>query len=294
MILKTLIKRNIKLFFKDKGLFFTSMITPVILLVLYMTFLSNVYTDSYESVLAGVEIPSRLMGGLVGGQLISSVLAVCSVTVAFCSNMLMVQDKVHGQKTDLCMSGIAPHTLAFSYYVSTVISTLMVCYFAAAVGFCYLGAVGWYLGVTDVLLILLDVFMLVLFGTAISSIINMFLTTQSQISAVGSIVSSGYGFLSGAYMPISQFGEGLRNVLSFFPGTYGTALLRNHMLAPVFDEMKQYSLTDEQFDIFYEIVDMKIYVFDNRIPLGTMAAVLCVSILALIGVYVLLNKIKRT
>ena len=41
-----LIKRNIKLFFKDKGMFFTSLITPAILLVLYVTFLGNVYTPS--------------------------------------------------------------------------------------------------------------------------------------------------------------------------------------------------------------------------------------------------------
>ena len=43
----TLIKRNIKLFFKDKGMFLTSLITPVILLVLYTTFLGNVYRDSF-------------------------------------------------------------------------------------------------------------------------------------------------------------------------------------------------------------------------------------------------------
>ena len=44
-----LIKRNIKLFFKDKGMFFTSLITPAILLVLYVTFLGNVYRDSFTS-----------------------------------------------------------------------------------------------------------------------------------------------------------------------------------------------------------------------------------------------------
>ena len=33
--LGALIRRNCKLFFKDKGMFFTSLITPVILLVLY-------------------------------------------------------------------------------------------------------------------------------------------------------------------------------------------------------------------------------------------------------------------
>ena len=47
--LGNLIKRNSKLFFKDKGMFFTSLITPVILLVLYATFLAKVYRDSFAS-----------------------------------------------------------------------------------------------------------------------------------------------------------------------------------------------------------------------------------------------------
>ena len=45
--LSILIKRNVKLFFKDKGMFLTSLITPLILLVLYATFLGNVYKNSF-------------------------------------------------------------------------------------------------------------------------------------------------------------------------------------------------------------------------------------------------------
>lgn len=41
--------RNMKLFFKDKGMFFTSLITPLILLVLFFTFLGNVYRDTFLS-----------------------------------------------------------------------------------------------------------------------------------------------------------------------------------------------------------------------------------------------------
>ena len=41
------LKRNIKLFFKDKGVFFTSLITPLILLLLYVTFLGNVFKDTF-------------------------------------------------------------------------------------------------------------------------------------------------------------------------------------------------------------------------------------------------------
>ena len=42
-----LTKRNIKVFFKDKGMFFTSLITPLILLVLYSTsaFMSDTKID---------------------------------------------------------------------------------------------------------------------------------------------------------------------------------------------------------------------------------------------------------
>ena len=49
--LGALVRRNTKLYFKDKGMFFTSLITPLILLVLYSTFLGNVYEDSFRSAL---------------------------------------------------------------------------------------------------------------------------------------------------------------------------------------------------------------------------------------------------
>ena len=100
--LTVLTKRNVKLFFKDKGMFFTSLITPAILLVLYATFLANVYKESFAAALpTGIKLADKLMGGCVGAQLISSILAVSCVTVSFCSNMLMVQDKANGSIKDL-------------------------------------------------------------------------------------------------------------------------------------------------------------------------------------------------
>ena len=90
-IFRELTRRNIILFFKDKGMFFTSLITPAILLVLYATFLGNVFKDSFMAVLPeGLKLSDEILNGLVGGQLMSSILAVSCVTVAFCSNMLMV------------------------------------------------------------------------------------------------------------------------------------------------------------------------------------------------------------
>lgn len=46
----------------------------------------------------------------------------------------------------------------------------------------------------DVFWVLLDEILLVLFGSTLSSIVSFPLTTQGQLSAVGTIVSAGYGF----------------------------------------------------------------------------------------------------
>lgn len=293
--LHALIERNIKLFFKDKGLFFSALITPLILLVLYATFLGNTYRSSFLSALPeGFTVSDDLINGLVGGQLISSLLAACCVTVAFCSNMLMVQDKVSGARRDLTVTPVRRSVLALGYYIATAVSTLIIFLITACAGFLYLAKVGWYLSATDILLIFADVFLLVLFGTALSSIINVFLTTQGQISAVGTIVSAGYGFLCGAYMPISNFSDGLQKVLSFLPGTYGTSLLRNHAMRGVFAEMAESGFPKEVIEGIRDSLDCNLYFFDSAVETSTMYCILGGAAVAVIAVYVLICRWKRT
>lgn len=288
--LGALTRRNCKLFFRDKGMFFSAMITPAILLVLYVTFLGNVYRDSFSMGIAGLaSVPEQLIDAAVGGELVSSLLAVCCVTVAFCSNMLMVQDKVTGARRDLTITPVRKPVLALSYYLATVISTLIVCLVAAGLCFAYLAKVGWYLSMADVAYLLLDTALLVLFGTALSSIINLFLSSQGQISAVGTIVSAGYGFLCGAYMPISQFGEGLQKALSFLPGTYGTSLLRNHALRGVFAGMTDCGFPAEVVEQIRDSIDCNLYFFGERVQLPAMYGIVIGAVALLMLVYILLN-----
>lgn len=292
--LYNLIRRNSKLFFKDKGMFFTSLITPVLLLVLYATFLANIYRDSFTSALPeAFAVSEKLINATVGGELFSSLLAVSCVTVTFCCNMLMVQDRVSGARRDLTVTPVKRCTLALGYYLSTVISSLLVCLVAMGAGFLYLAKVGWYLSAADVGWLLLDVMLLVLFGTALSSAINVFLTTQGQISAVGTVVSAGYGFICGAYMPISNFSDGLQKVISFLPGTYGTSLLRNHAMRGAFAAMADAGFPAEVIESIRDSVDCNLYFFDNQVELGTMYAILGGAVVLLIGLYVLLTRLVK-
>lgn len=293
--LSALIKRNIKLYFRDKGMFFSSLITPIILLILFVTFLGSIYRDSFASALsaAGINADASLIDGCVGGQLISSLLAVTCITVAFCSNLIMIKDKTSGARRDLTVSPLHLSTLGFSYYLAALISTLIINLTAAAVSLAYLAFVGWYLSAADVLLLILDIFLLTMFGTALSSCVNFFLSSDGQASAVGTIVSAGYGFICGAYMPVSNFSPALQKILSFLPGTYGTVLLRNHAMRGAFRQMTKDGIPQEVIEKICDSVDCNLYFFGEKVSVSAMYMVLCASILLFIGIYITVNLIKE-
>lgn len=289
-----LIKRNVKLFFKDKGMLFTSLITPIILLVLYATFLANVYEQSLtENLPNSIQLSKNVINGFVASQLMSSLLAVSCVTVAFSSNFLMVQDKVNGTVKDFKTSPVKSSILSLSYYIATLISTFIISVLAmcACLGYVYIK--GWYMSSSDVIMLFIDVALLILFGTALSSVINFFLTTQGQITAVGTMVGAGYGFICGAYMPISSFSEGLQKVIMFFPGTYATSLIRNHSLSGVIDEFNSQGIPKMILTSMKDVFDCNLYFFDKKVEMTTMYLILCITIILLLAIYILLNKFKR-
>ena len=289
-----LTRRNIKLFFKDKGMFFSSLITPAVLLVLYVTFLANVYRSSFVSALpAGLTVDETLIDATVGGQLISSLLAVCCVTIAFCSNLLMIQDRSSGARCDLTVSPVRRSSIALSYFLASALSTLIISFCATGISLLYLWKIGWYLTAGDVLALFADVLLLTLFGVALSSCINFPLRTNGQASAVGTIVSAGYGFICGAYMPISSFGTGLQRVLSFLPGTYGTSLLRNHALAGVYREMARLGFPAEVIESIRDSVDCNLFFFGKPVGIPAMYAILGGAVVLLVALYILLNVIRK-
>lgn len=289
-----LVLRNTKMYFKDMGMFLTSLITPAILLILFMTFLGSIYKDSFVSAIPkGLEVSDKLINGLVAGQLSSAMLATSCVTVAFCSNLLMVQDRANGTRKDLIVSPIKKTTLGLSYFLASILSTLIVNLTATMICFIYIGCMGWFLSVGEALLTILDVILLTLFGVSLASCINYFLNTQGQASAVGTIVSSCYGFVCGAYMPISSYGKGLQNLMAFLPGTYGTSLIRNHMMNGALDSLSE-QLPSEAIKAMKDSVDVNLYFFDNSVEVWQMYLILLSFIVLFIALYLVFVKfIKR-
>ena len=264
-----LVRRNIQIFFKDKGSFFSSLITPIILLVLYATFLAGVYRDVVEKfVPVAISGREKLINGTVASVLLSSLLSTSCVTVAFCSNLLMVQDRVSGVYKDFLITPADKGSIAAAYFVSSFIATLIVAFAATAAGLIYMAVC----------------------GTAVSSVVNSFIKTQAQATAVGTIVSAGYGFLCGAYMPISSFGAGLQAFLSFLPGTYGTSLLRNHALNGAISQMEKLGFPEQAVTSVRQGFDCDISFCGTHVAVWAMYAVVALATAIALGAFIIINR----
>ena len=134
-------------------------------------------------------------------------------------------------------------------------------------GLFYLWQAGWYLALSDVLLLLLDTVLLVLFGTALSSLVNGFLSTQGQLSAVGTIVSSCYGFICGAYMP----------------------LIRHRLMDGVFAALEADYLPAEAVETLREAFDGRLTLLGAEVTQPMMYAVLGAFTVLLLAACVLLH-----
>ena len=110
---------------------------------------------------------------------------------------------------------------------------------------------------------------------------------------MGSIISSGYGFVCGAYMQTSLFPEWLRNVIFFFPGIYGTSLLREHLMRGSLAQMAEEGLSAEAVRMLKDDIDCNIYFFDTKVEMWQAYLFIGGAALLHLGFYVLLNVIRN-
>ena len=92
-------------------------------------------------------------------------------------------------------------------------------------------------------------------------------------------------------MPVSNFGDGLQKALSFLPGTYGTSMVKNHMLRGVFAELEQSGIPADVVSSMRDSLDCNPQFFGNTVSVGAMIAVMVISIAVFGAVYLVLASL---
>lgn len=283
--------RNIKLYFKDKMTFLVSLITPLILLVLFIAFLKSTYEDSILSIIQGFDLDQSLIDALTGGWLFSSVLATSCITIAFCSGMMVI-DKINRANIDFMVSPVKKSTLQLSYVLANLFSTFIITFVLLIVGLIYLACVGFYITFVDILLVVFGIIITSLFGTILANIIWTFTHSQGVVSGVCTLVSALYGFICGAYMPIRTMGQGMQYFVSLLPGTYATVLFRQGFLNSVLNRMRE-TLPQGMINGIASGFDVKMSFFGHDVSTLALILVISISTIVLLGVFLFINKFKK-
>ena len=122
------------------------------------------------------------VNGAVAAQLAAAPIAVSCDTVTFCVNLTMVQDRANGTRRDFDVSPVSRSKIYIGYFLSKVVNSLMVNSFALVLCLLYVLKMGWYMSCLDIILVIVDMVILVLFGSTLSSIISYPLKTQGKLS----------------------------------------------------------------------------------------------------------------
>ena len=231
-----LIKRNLLLFFKDWQSILFSLLTSIIVLVLYLLFLKGTFVvainkemEQYPGLASMVsEKDIDMFANLL---LLTGILGSAMISVPFSCITTLVRDRANKVDYDILATPMKRGQIIFAYFVSAVLSSTLLTGIILTIGLVGIRMQGnIYLNASQVIKAFSIVALGSISASAIFMIIVLFFKTVSACEAFFGILSAASGFVIGAYIPISQFSNGVQTVCNLFPASQITIMLRNILL----------------------------------------------------------------
>ena len=231
-----LIKRNLLLFFKDWQSILFSLLTSIIVLVLYLLFLKGTFVSAIQSAMEQYPglasmVLQKDIDMFANLFLLSGILGSAMISVPFSCITVLVKDRANKVDYDILSTPLKRGQIIFAYFVSAVLTSILLNSIILAVGLIGIRMQGnMYLNISQVVKAFSVVALGSISASAIFMIIVLFFKTVSACEAFFGILSAASGFVIGAYIPISQFSNEVQTVCNLFPASQITIMLRNILL----------------------------------------------------------------
>ncbi len=228
--MRSLIERNLKVFFRDRTSVFFSLLAVLMILLLYMLFLGDVMMSDFRGV-PGAK-------ALSDSWIMSGILAVISVTTVLGAFGTMVDDRAHHIIKDFSASPLSRGKLAGSYIVSAFTVGALMTLLAFALSEAYIVARGGTplsLAQTGAMIAL--IFLSALSNTAMLAFLVSFLKSQTAFGTASSLVGTLIGFLAGIYLPVGMLPSAIQMLVKLVPVSHAALLMRNVMMAAPMKEV---------------------------------------------------------
>lgn len=242
-----LIKRNIKIYLRNRGAWLASLLTVFIIIGLYALFLGDQLSRGFEGI--GLEEPrlltdSWIMAGIISIMPLSISLGAVSI----------VSDRSKGLIKDFYCSPISRSKITLGYILSLAIISFLITVIGFALGEIYITANGGeLLSLADMLRVLGIIAVDDLATTSIVMFIAMFITSESAYSAICTVIGTVSGFITGIYIPVGALPEGVAIAVKCFPISHAGSMLRQIFAADAIAECTKNIPADLKPDVLDQI-----------------------------------------
>jgi len=284
-VVGTLVARNLRLFFRDRlGVFF-SLLSALILFLLYTLFLGSTQVQDLQQSFPGAT--EEQVKGFVDSWMFAGIVGITSITTGLGALNVFVEDSASGRFRDFLVSPISREKLILGYLVSAGIIALIMTTLVLIVSLAYLYLVdGVSYAPRSVAVIYGFLALSCLAFAALSAFAVSFVRTAGAYSALSTIVGTILGFLAGAYIPVGALPEGVRTVVNALPFMQASVPVRQQMTADSLEAMA--GGTPGAVEDLQEVFGITASVGGREITGAFVVAVLC----AMIVVFTLLAAVR--
>jgi multidrug/hemolysin transport system permease protein len=285
----SLVSRNMKLYFRDKSAVFFSLLSVLVIILVFILFLGKVHTDSIIDTYGN----TAGISWLINSWVMAGIIVVNSITVTLAVFGTMVKDQEEKRLAGFFVAPISRAKLVLGYLLSAWIIGVIMTILTFILAQIYIVADGGQiLSVMSMIkafgLTCLNVFS----GSAMVFFIAGFIKSTNAFSALSAVLGILIGFLTGIYMPIGNLPEMVQPITQMIPATHGAVLMRQVFIedatALVFADLSERTVTG-----FNDMMGCTMIIGETTMPNTFMIAVLAFSGILFLGLSVLTMNRKR-
>ena len=258
--------RNMKIYLRDRGAVFFSLLSTFIVIGLMVFFLGDMNIEGILGILE--EIPGRDATEdkknaelLVLSWTSAGILSINAVTVTLAVFSGMIKDRVSGKLNSIYTSPVSRVTIAAGSIAAAWISSVIVCILTLVVTEVYAVAQGLeaydvvaHLQILGLIMVNSFVFATLMYPVALIA------KTEGAWSGLGTVVGTLVGFLGGIYIPIGALSNAIVGLMKCTPILYSTAMFRKIMNGEIIE--KTFAGTSQELIKEYRMemgVDLQVF-----------------------------------
>ncbi len=292
-MIRKIIGRNLKQYFRDKTSVFFSLLAVFIVIVLYILFLAQVQIDSILESAEGA-ISNDKIAYLINSWILAGLLSITTVTSTLGAFGTMVGDYEKHKIMDFKSSPLKQ----MDYPIANILSSFIVGSIISLLSFAVYGSyivisTGYMYPIESVLNGIGIILLSALMSAALMGFIVSNLKTNSAFSSVSLVIGTIIGFLNGLYVPIGSLPDAVQTVVKCLPFGHIASLLRQAIVTDAIDvsfEGMPQSVVDEYISGFGVVMSWG----DKKIDIHTsLIFIISVMLISLILFFVNHNRKKK-